>query len=303
MFGVLITSAQAVPSVDEPRRTGHAGAGAAVVVGLEDYAFLPDVPYAARDAAVMADALTVTVGLGAERVTHLRTANREQLLAAVTAARDRAGDGPVYVYFAGHGATGPDGGLRLVGDDAKAEADVFVARSVPVRDVAAAAGPRAVLWLDTCWAGTGRGGEALIPGARFAVPAYAAEPQGDVWTAASPSEVSLPYEPARHGLFTYFLAGALRGWADGELGAADGRVETDEAWAYVQRSLRSVEAAQAPQRAGVAVTAVLSSGALESGPTLSELPRAGRVQVVAGPAPAGRTLAPPFVRVGKIQRY
>lgn len=60
--------AHAVPSVDEPWRSGHAGPGAAVVVGVEDCALLPDVPYAGRDTATMADVFTQALGLGAELV-------------------------------------------------------------------------------------------------------------------------------------------------------------------------------------------------------------------------------------------
>jgi uncharacterized caspase-like protein len=283
--------AHAVPSVDEPWRSGHAGAGAAVVVGVEDYAFLPDVPYAGRDAATMADVFTQALGLGAERVEVLRTANREQLLDAAAHARSAAAGGPVYVYFAGHGATAPDGGLLVVGDDAKADAAVFVARSVAVDELRAAAGPDAVVWLDTCWAGVGRGGEALIPGARFAVPVYALEGSGELWTAASPSEVSLPYAPARHGLFTYFLAGGLRGWADGAAGEPDGVVSTDEVWAYVERSLRVVGAAQAPRRDGAGAARTLVTGRLEPGPRLSELPAASAPVPLGPAAPSGAAKA------------
>lgn len=302
----------AVPNVDTALVTGHAGAGAAVVVGIEDYAFLPDVPYASRDSATMSDVLSLTMGLGDTHVTRLSTANREQLLSAVRTARDQAAGGPVYVYFAGHGAAGPDGSLLLVGDDAKADAEVFVARSVSVPELLSAAGEGAVLWLDTCYAGVGRGGQALIPGARFAVPVYATDTaSGEVWTAAAPTEVSLPYEPARHGLFTYFLAGALRGWADGVVDAPDGTVTADEAWAYLQRALRSVDAKQTPQRTG-AGAGTWTAGALEAAPAASELPRvAGAISLptspppsATGPAPTSPSirLTPPFTRDGRVAR-
>jgi len=306
---ILAATAWAVPDIDTPLATGHAGEGVAVVVGIEDYAFLPDVPYARGDASAMTDAFALTMGLGPDRVTTLPTANREQLLDAVTKARGAAAGAPVYVFFAGHGATSPSGELLLVGDDAKADASVFVERSVSVQELAAAAGPDAVLWLDTCYAGVGRGGQALIPGARLAVPVYATDTLGgaQVWTAASPTEVSLPYAPARHGTFTYFLAGGLRGWADGAVGPADGQVALGELWAWIEQGMRRVEAEQTPQRRPAELDhedRPLSSGPLEAAPTDLPSVRAART-VPTTPAPGGVvggvlgpgpsiTLTPPF---------
>ena len=300
-----------VPSIDAPLRTGATTPGAAVIVGIEDYAFLPDVPFANRDADTMANVITYTMGIAPERVTHLRTANREQLLSAMQNAQAAAAGGPVYVYFAGHGATAPDGALMLVGDDAKAEAAVFTARSVRVPDLLLAAGPRAKLFLDTCYAGVGRGGDPLIPGARLALPVYVMPPAAEqtVWTAAAPTEVSLPYQPAKHGLFTYFLAGGMRGWADGELdGAPDGSVTEEEAWAFVQRALKGVEATQSPQRQG-ASGGVLSTGRLEAAPPLDTLPRVGGAIQLGPPEPTQKpvtgknaALVPPFVLRGSTIR-
>lgn len=67
---VLFASAVAgVPVLEEPLRTGaKAPDDAAVVVGIEDYAFLPDVPFATRDAAVVYDRLLYTVGVASDRV-------------------------------------------------------------------------------------------------------------------------------------------------------------------------------------------------------------------------------------------
>jgi len=59
-----------------------------------------------------------------------------------------------------------------------------------------------------------------------------------VWSAAAPSELSGAVDEAGHGAFTYFVLGALRGWADGELtGQRDGRIDLDEAQAFVRRAM------------------------------------------------------------------
>lgn len=80
-------------------------------------------------------------------------------------------------------------------------------------------------------------------------------------------------ERVRHGAFTYFAVGALRGWADGELsGQRDGQVTGAEAAAYVERALRSAGVRdQRPNWIADGATGedwVLTSGAPERGPGL-----------------------------------
>ncbi len=76
---LLWTSAAfAIPDLDEPARTGaRASSDSAVIVGLEDYFVLPDVPYAKRDATVMYETLVYTRGIPSDRVQLLdKGANR-----------------------------------------------------------------------------------------------------------------------------------------------------------------------------------------------------------------------------------
>lgn len=305
MLTVLASIALALPDVDAPLRTGASSAGAAVVVGIEDYAFLPDVDHAARDARAVYHTLVYTRGLPPERVQLLGGANREQILDAV--GRARALGGPVVVYFAGHGAAAADTGeLMLVGDDAKRDPAVFQARSVRLSELTEAVGPGGTAILDTCHAGRSRGGEELLDGVRFAVPTWAQPASSTaVWTAAGPDELSEAYPAAQHGLFTYFAVGAMRGWADGELsGAADGVVTLSEAQAYVSRALAAVRpGGQQPTATG---SAELVRGAgLEAPPDLAALPVVGVqpapvapsgdfVFVAPAPVPAALPFAPPL---------
>ncbi len=277
MLSFVLSAAAAVPDVDAPLRTGASAPGdAAVVVGVEDYAFLGDVPSAGRDARAMYHFFVYTRGLAPEKVALLQGGNREQVLAAVERAKGQLGPGgTLWITWAGHGATNPDdGGPLLVGDDAKPDPTVFVARSVKVRELPA----DAVLLLDTCWAGKGRDGAELVPGTRFAVPAFAAAPKGGaLLTAAQPSQLSEPYPAADHGLFSYFFAGAARGWADGELdGAPDGQVTLREAQAYVGRAIATVHpSGQQPTFSGQDRVLVSAPGRLEAGPELAALPKVG----------------------------
>lgn len=285
MIPILLSAAwAALPSLSEPLRTGNsAPQDAAVVIGLEDYAFLPDIPYARADAQVFADWLVYTRGVPADRVRLLTAGSVEDMRAAVAEARELAGpDGFVWVYYAGHGAASTvDRRLMLLGDDAKATASSFLARGVAAEELGeiASAGGRAFLVVDACQSGTGPDGASLIPGTRVAIPVEELSvPRGlAVWTSTSPGQLANPYPQARHGAFTYFVVGALRGWADGELdGDPDGAVTLEEASAYVERTLRTVQVDQRPSLRGVSDPSrvvALRARYLEQGPDASRLGR------------------------------
>jgi hypothetical protein len=270
----LAALAWGLPDIDEPVVTGHtASADAAVVIGIEDYFVLPDVPHATRDAAAAEATLRETVGVPPERIRVLtRGANREQILAAVTSAGESVGPGgTVWLTYAGHGAADPSTGERLLlGADAQADQLSFRARAVPVAELealATAGGGEAVLLLDTCYSGRTRDGGDLVAGKRFAVPSYATEAPDRVhrWTAAGPSEWSSPLPSVRHGAFTYAALGALRGWADTD---GDGAVTAGEAHDYVVRALPTLQITdQRPAFVG-SRDKVLSHGS-EAAPELS----------------------------------
>lgn len=267
------------PDVDQPLRTGAAaGDDAAVVIGIENYPFLTDVPYAARDAEAFSEYLVYTRGVPLRRIQSLEGGDRDQMEDALEkAAADVGKDGVLWVYFAGHGGGDPATGERLlVGDTAKADGAAFARGSISVEEVkriATAGAAEVVLVVDACYNGLGRGGEQLGK-QRFAVPSYVvdAHPQVTEWFAAGPTELANPLEAVQHGVFTYFMVGALRGWADGELGAADGKVTLEEAEAYVKRSLKEVgQRGQTPSLVPGGLQVLTVGDGLEEAPDLASL--------------------------------
>ena len=261
-----------LPSIDAPARTGASTpADAAVVIGLEDYAFISNVPYAQRDADAFADFLIYTRGVPLQRVHRPRGGSREQILEAVALAAEQvADDGVLWLYFAGHGAASVSTGERMMlGDDVRSDPAVFESRAVKISEVEDAARGRLMMVLDTCYSGRGRSGADLVAGTRFAVPSYVSRVEGDraEWAAAGPDELSGPLHATRHGAFTYYAIGAMRGWADGELdGQRDGTVSSEEAQAYVSRLIRDTgETRQTPAFSSTS-SWTLSSGVSELGP-------------------------------------
>jgi hypothetical protein len=277
---IALSAAFALPDLSTPLKTGNrTPADAAVVVGIEDYFVLPEVPHARSDAAIVRDLLVYTVGVPSDRVRVLDgQPAKEQIMQAVNDAAKLAGpDGTVWFYFAGHGAASPSSGERmLLGADVQADLAVFDARSLRVEDIRNAAsshGGKAVLWVDACYTGRGRSGVDLVPGKRFAVPTYAtaAKPQVLEWTAAGAGEWSGPIDEVQHGAFTYLSVGALRGWADGQLtGTRDGVVTVEEAKLYVEEGLRTLQIVdQHPEMSGGGLTdALVRANHLENPPNL-----------------------------------
>jgi hypothetical protein len=295
VFWAASAFAAEVPSIDEsaPRGSAHRG-DAALVVANEDYAFLPDVPYANRDADAVALTLTDVRGIPPERVRILHGANREQILEAFDAVAAQVSDGTLWVYFSGHGASSPSTTEPLlVGDDAKRDAAVFQARSVSLPELRTRAGDRSlVVVTDACFTGAGRGGEELVPGARFVVPQWAIDLQQRqlLVTATGPDQVAGPYVAARHGLFTWLFAGALRGWADGARdGSRDGTVTVGEVDTFLTRSLAILQVHdQSPVfRGGAPEQVLVESEAFEVAPDLRSLPLPGAL-TAPQPAPPSR---------------
>ncbi len=268
------------PDIDAPLRTGATAPNdAAVVIGNEDYAYIGNVPFAGADADAVRAFLLYTRGVPQSRVQVLDNASPLEMEKAVERAASEVGrGGTLWVYYAGHGAAHPVSKQRvLLGAAAKLSSDpeLFEEGAVALdalKQAASRSAGEAVFIVDACYSGTGRGGEEL-GGSRFAVPpSYQADARVTEWTATQPDEVASPLYTAGHGAFTYFAVGALRGWADGELGQKDNQVTLAEAQAYVATALRSVgQRDQTPAVVGEDGLSLISVRGLEGAPDLRSL--------------------------------
>ena len=282
--GLAVSGTTTLPDLQEPAPTGQRSPqDFAVVIGVEDYSDVPDVPFAKRDALAFETWAMSTRGIPEARVRRLLDARAYEIESALDEAGKSVGKGGrVWVYFAGHGAMDPGGTRRLLlGRDAATDPGAFARFAVSVDDVqrrAGAGGGEVLMVLDACYNGGGRAGEgSLTAGKRLAVPTSLLTPTaGSVeWAATGPQEMSGPLPAAQQGLFTYFAVGALRGWADGEVdGTRDGMVTGEEAQRYVRRVLGTVQGGnQTPQllAAQDASTLVLARGVKEVGPARDAL--------------------------------
>ncbi len=230
------------PAVDTPRAgPGKSRADAAVVIGVEDYAELPDAPGALADAKAMAEFLSVTRGV--PKVELLTNPTREQIRTGISKAADAVrGRGLLWIYFSGQGAVSELNRRVILGSDATPAGAEGVSIEEMVTVASDSRARQALLIVDASFGGSGRGGESL--GVRVRDVPAATPPDDDhisVWLATTGPETAPEYPATGHGMFTYFALGALRGWADGYLGGSgNAEVSYEEAQAWVTKSLRLV---------------------------------------------------------------
>jgi hypothetical protein len=276
--GILVAApavAQQWPELDSiPAVEATGSSDVAVVVAIEDYAFLPDVPGAGKNAAdwerFLAD------GLGVSQVLTLtnQQATREEILTfAHRAASATDEGGTLWFVFIGHGGPAKDGsdGL-LIGADGQQNA-----KSMSVRGVAQTElldilekgdQERTVVLIDACFSGRDATGAALAKGTMPVLPVNPAPRlEGDtvVMTAAKADEFAGDLPGAGRPAFSYLVLGAMRGWANG----GDGEVTADEAVTFARREMMGISGRQqTPQLTG-AGSLPLTRGATERMPDTS----------------------------------
>ncbi len=285
------------PSTDKAIETGaKIRNDAALIVGNQTYADMSDAPYARNDAASVYEHLRYTRGLGSYRLRTLNDATVKEIERGVRRVRGRVRrNGTLWIYFAGHLATGPDGNRYLLGTNQPAEEGLIAERGYALDDLVAnlAKGRQreAIVMLDGSFGRQGRDGSYLVIGRDpLEVPAFSgSEHEGvTIWAATTGDQVAGVYDPVRHGLFTWTMLGALRGWADGVSGEMpDGMVTLGEAQTYVSDVFRHLGRLQVPsvdRREEVEGWVMGEFEAMETGPPpimLDEFARRERAQLLA----------------------
>lgn len=282
------------PALDPEKASGRARKDAALVIAVEDYASIPDARLASADADAFTNFLTGNADVPVGNILRLDNPSAAEIRSALVTLPGRVKKkGTVWLYFAGHGGITGDGGRIVFPTDVAPEFGSVT--GVALTDLmgagATSKAARTVVVVDAGFGGLGRGGEELFPGNRFAVLAPVPVPKDDhtvLWTSTTNAESSAAYDAAGHSMFTYFVVGGLRGWADGAMGSpADGRVSLGEAQAYVNKLVRAVGGPgqkPAKETRTTVLDWALATKNIEAGPTkdqiaeLAESERARRVK-------------------------
>lgn len=238
-----------------------------VVVGIDNYASVPRLKYAVKDAKAFYNLLTDVNQIPQENVTLLTNeqatlTNLRSLLG--TRLKQNAGkDDMVIIYFAGHGATerdvtSPDGdGLEKYILPYDANPKDLYASALPMREIShilnRIQSERLVFIADACYSGASGGRTISIEGLRSNLSDnFFGRISGGkgrvIITASGANEVSAEDDALEHGVFTYYLIEGLKGRADYD---ADGLITVDEAYRYVSDAVpRATNQDQHPVKMG-----------------------------------------------------
>lgn len=220
-----------------------------LIIGIEDYAHLPKVEFARKDALIIKDYFIKILGIPEENIISLIDGDATKariegyLLQYIPANVNQ--DTTLYVYFAGHGA--PDmkkGDPYLVpydGDTRFIEQTGYKLKKF-YNDLDNLSIQRSYVFLDSCFSGVAnRAAEMLSKGSRPAlihVQNVNLKNNNVVsLSASSMGQTSNSYPETGHGLFTYYLLRALNGDADSD---DDRWISIKEIFEYVNRNVSRV---------------------------------------------------------------
>lgn len=233
--------------VDLPPQTKMSNPDAlAVVIGVENYQYVPDATYAYNDAEVFREYLAETLGMKRQRIklatnTKATQAEFTKLLGpnGWLARNIVKGKSDVVVYFSGHGIASPDAmSSGILPFDVDPNYSVGLPTDQLYKDLSAMGARSVTVFLDACFTGQTRSSEMLIANARPIVvrPKASSVPSNvTVISAASGSQISGAIEEKEHGLFTYYVLKGLGGEADGN---KDAVLKTEELSAYVSSKVQ-----------------------------------------------------------------
>ena len=231
-----------------------------IVIGVERYKRSPKADYAAQDAKAFYDYSRRAFGAKTEN-TLLLTDDRADMAGILRAlsswlpARVNTDQTEIFLYFSGHGLPSRDGqSTYLLPHDVDPELleRTAISNSELIELIRRTSPKSALVFLDSCFSGLARTGEALLPSLRplritpresFKLP-----DNFTVMSASASDEVSSSSSTLGHGLFSYFLMRGLEGSADED---KDQRISVTEMEAYlskhVTRAATDLHRTQRPQ--------------------------------------------------------
>ena len=219
-------SEQLLVDVDLPRKTNMNNPnGIGVVIGIENYQYVPDATYAYNDAEVFREYLADTLGFRKQKIkiaTNSKATQAElnKLLGSNgwLSRNVVKGKSDIVVYFSGHGiANQKDKSTGILPFDVDPNYSVGLSLKKLYKDLNAMGARSVTVYLDACFTGQTRDAKMLIADARpiIILPKEQDIPDKvNVLSAASGSQISGAIKEKEHGLFTYYVLRGLSGDAD-----------------------------------------------------------------------------------------
>ena len=232
----------------------------AIIFGIENYRYVSNVNFAFRDATIIKEYLSKTIGIPEEQI-YFR-ANEEVTLGEFKKIFSDKGwldkrvienETDIYFYYAGHGAPAvKEEKAFLIPFDGDPNYPVITGYSLETvfENLSKLNANSVTVFLDACFTGTNRENEMLLAGARPVSIKLKNNYINDVtvFSATSSNEISSSYPKNKHGLFSYFLMKGMQGEADTN---KDKKLTINELFDYtkknVSRTAGTLDREQTPQ--------------------------------------------------------
>ena len=234
----------------------------AIIIGIQTYKSLPAARFANADAQVFAEYAQLALGVRPEKIRLLIDSDADEI--EITRAfrswllrNVNKGKTDVYVFYSGHGLPSEDGKfLYLLPHNTDRDfIDKTAINQQELIRMTEATGAKAVtMFIDSCYSGQSRSGDALMANARplSMKSGRSAYPSTfTVLTASSPDQISWSSDELGHGIFSYYLMKGMEGDADDN---KDGKITSGEMHTYllenVTRQAAIMNKKQEPQLTG-----------------------------------------------------
>jgi uncharacterized caspase-like protein len=220
-----------------------------LVIGIENYAELPSVDYAEKDARLVHQYFVKILGIPEKNIITLidseATKGKLEGILRSYLPMNLNKNAILFVYFAGHGVPSlKDGDAFLVTYDGEPRFIEYTGYKLETlyADIDNLPIKRSIVFIDGCFSGaSSRSDKMLIAGARPALikvedMAFSSDKIISL-TASNGDQLSNAYPEKEHGLFTYFMLSGMRGAADAN---SDEIVTLDELYTYVNVNVVAV---------------------------------------------------------------
>ena len=240
-------SEQTLADIDIPPKTEMRNPDAlAVVIGVENYQYVPDATYAYNDAEVFREYLSETLGFKKQRVkiaTNSKATQAElnKLLGSNgwLSRNIVKGKSDLVVYFSGHGISNQtDQSTGILPFDVDPNYAIGLPLSKLYENLSKMGAKSVTVYLDACFTGQTRDSKMLIADARpiIITPKKGNFPSNiNVSSASSGSQISGALKEKEHGLFTYYLLKGMSGDADTN---KDKLIQLNELSKYVSKNVK-----------------------------------------------------------------
>ncbi|MFR9603643.1 MAG: caspase family protein [Rikenellaceae bacterium] len=238
---VAAPSTTIVADVDQniPQTSANNNNTFAVIIANENYANVSNVDYAARDGQMFAEYCRRTLGLPEKNIKVIEDATLGAIVSNVdwlhNVLKAYGGSAKAIFYYSGHGIPDPESGESYILPTDCPPNNFNVAYKL--QDLYAKlgdAGGNVTFFIDACFSGTKRQGEALVAARGVAIKTKPIAPRGNsvVFSAAAGEQTAFAYDEKGHGIFTYFLLKKLQ--------ETKGRVSYGELADYIKSEVAKV---------------------------------------------------------------